>query len=221
MKRRHLLKAALALPIAGCHRAVGPDSGAVAARTDYKVGDRYVYQAKDYYSKVVLETLTQTVSQVTDLRVIYNDGKFVTDRYGNILEHWDGRRFGPNQVYPAQFSVGQVWKSAYRIETPTRNAGSLRMEFSIPRRERITVPAGTFDAFRVDGRGFLVFDYTGQVEMTHWCAPERLRRPVAWQWVQYIGRTVGRAEREELVSLGKLTLSARARGCRTRCSDRR
>ncbi len=57
------------------------------------------------------------------------------------------------------------------------------MELRIVGRETVSVPAGKFDAFRIEGRG--VFEEeTGRVEVTKllkWAAPDRLRREVAME----------------------------------------
>jgi uncharacterized membrane protein YgcG len=57
------------------------------------------------------------------------------------------------------------------------------MKLRIVGREPVTVPAGTFNAFRIEGRG--VFEEeTGRIEvttLTKWAAPDRLRREVAME----------------------------------------
>jgi hypothetical protein len=52
------------------------------------------------------------------------------------------------------------------------------MEYKIVGRESITVPAGTFDCFKVQGHGEAgPLTYTkGEVRHTIWYEPERLRR---------------------------------------------
>ena len=55
------------------------------------------------------------------------------------------------------------------------------MEYKIVGRETITVPAGTFDCFKVEGvgeTGPVTFAKT-EVHQTIWYAPDRVRLPVA------------------------------------------
>ena len=57
------------------------------------------------------------------------------------------------------------------------------MELRIVGRESVTVPAGTFNAFRIEGRGVFSIE-SGGVEVTtliKWVAPDRLRREVAME----------------------------------------
>jgi hypothetical protein len=55
------------------------------------------------------------------------------------------------------------------------------MEYKIVGRETITVPAGTFDCFKVEGRGEAgpVTSAKTEVRQTIWYAPDRVRLPVA------------------------------------------
>ena len=60
----------------------------------------------------------------------------------------------------------------------------MNLELRVADRERITVPAGTFDAFRVEASGW----GTGSEVNVHWdwkrwYAPEQVRRPVAGERV--------------------------------------
>ena len=56
------------------------------------------------------------------------------------------------------------------------------MDLRITARERVTVLAGTFEAFRIEGRAVLS-DGDGRVieetQLLKWTAPDRLRLPVA------------------------------------------
>jgi len=179
--------------------------GSATANLNYKVGDRYTYNLLDAFSKVVDQTVSHAVTDISTSEVIYDNGKLTTDFLGNIIKHWDGRIFSSNQMYPAEFVVGKRWSTRFRIEHPTRGYFDQRTEFRITRKERITVPAGTFDAFRVDGNGFQVSPQGIIVTITRtaWFAPERVRRPVATHQINRLGTYVGRADREELVSFSE------------------
>ena len=112
----------------------------------------------------------------------YGNG-LVTDLLGNVLRRAGGRIYTPNQLEPLEYVVGKQWVTQYRITTPKGTTGRNEMELRIVGREPVTVPAGTFNAFRIEGRG--VFEEeSGGVEVTtliKWVAPDRLRREVAME----------------------------------------
>jgi hypothetical protein len=61
------------------------------------------------------------------------------------------------------------------------------MEYKIVGRETITVPAGTFGCFKVQGSGGggpVTSEKKSEVHITHWYAPDRVRRYVASEIVR-------------------------------------
>jgi hypothetical protein len=68
------------------------------------------------------------------------------------------------------------------------------MKLWIAARESITVPAGTFNAFRVDGQGIFADPAHRHAEETllrKWVAPDRLRFPVAMEEIRQRRGTKG------------------------------
>src|SRR6185295_9833494 len=65
------------------------------------------------------------------------------------------------------------------------NAGGVRsdsvLDFRITRREKITVPAGTFDCFVVEADGYSFSGVRVRVSVKRWIAPDKCRRPIAAQ----------------------------------------
>ena len=156
--------------------------GSAEANTHWKVGDRYAYRRIDLLGVEATRNAVQTVSEIAGGEVRYNNG-IVTDLLGNLLRRPGGRIYTPNQLEPLEYVVGKQWTTQYRITTGKGNSGRNEMELRIVARETVTVPAGTFNAFRIEGRG--VFEEeTGRVEVTtlkKWVVPERLRREVAME----------------------------------------
>ena len=68
-------------------------------------------------------------------------------------------------------------------------------------KERITVPAGTFDAFRVEGKGAMR-NLGATVKTTYWIAPDQVRRVIAEETEVYrpAGGKYIKTDREELLS---------------------
>lgn len=156
--------------------------GTVAANTAYKVGDLYVYRRLDLLTKLEQEEpLRLRVTEITDTEVVYNKGRFVTDLLGNSLRFGKGAIWSPNQTVPTEFSVGKRWNTRFEIVTPKGRDAVLDLELRIAARERVTVPAGTFNAFRVEARGWRSGGGTGGVaqDWKTWYAPDQVRRPVA------------------------------------------
>jgi hypothetical protein len=84
-------------------------------------------------------------------------------REGQVLETWDPH------YSPIEFPlfVGRSWSTnfAYQNQQTGRAYASVWLSFKVEAFEKVTVPAGTFDAFRIGG------GETG-VHWTYWYAPE-------------------------------------------------
>ncbi len=177
--------------------------GTAAADTRYKLGDSYTYNALDLYTKLQTRTFTQTVTQITDTEVIFNDGRFITDLLGNPVRTGDGRRLSPNQNYPQEFAVGRRWISRFEVATPKGAVLETEIEFRIVARERVSVPAGGLNAYRVEGSGFSTSStmrFPVQTSLKTWFAPEQVRRPIASETLRRVGNRIVVSERMELVA---------------------
>ncbi len=178
--------------------------GSAVASTDRKVGDSYAYRELDLYSKKERRTFTSTITRITDTEVTFGDG-FVTDLLGNVRKTPEGRLFSAQQNVPVEYAVGKRWRTRFTVTTPQGRPGSVEMEFKIVMREPITVPAGTFNAFRVEGHGWSLVDFprgpvSTEVSRKEWFAPDKVRASVAWEVVRRVHPRVITAERVELVS---------------------
>jgi hypothetical protein len=175
--------------------------GSATANTSYKVGDSYSYRVLDYFSKVERSRVTDTVVRISENEVIFDSG-LITDLLGNNLRMRNGIRFTPNQTLPLEYSVGKRWATRFNITAPNGQTGSAAGEVRVAGRDMITVPAGTFDAFRIeirtDGYGF------GQPPSTHqinyWMAPGKVRLQIVREALQSRDRRPYLAERYELTS---------------------
>jgi hypothetical protein len=104
----------------------------------------------------------------------------VADLYlGNLVTKFEYD--APLQFAPEQLQVGKKWRAASVIRRvvsgPYRNAGietksQQSFDIRVVRREKVSVPAGTFDAFRIEFTG-IGSDSTGvyTLERTHWLVP--------------------------------------------------
>jgi hypothetical protein len=174
-------------------------AGSARADSRFKVGDQYVYLGRDL--RLGKErTLTQTITSITDLEVTFNDGGLVMDPLGNVIRN-QGRRFTPRQDVPLEYAVGKRWSTRFEV-IGGPGGGTAELGLRIAARERLTVPAGTFDCFRIEGRGVNESPFRPPIDLsvTFWRAPEQVRRVVAQEEKRYQRQDVQAWDRIELVS---------------------
>jgi Caspase domain len=174
--------------------------GSAMADTRYKVGDSYSYRVLDLYSKAETNRYQAAITQITDTDVIYSNG-FVTDLLGNTRKLPDGRRFSANQNHPAEFSIGKRWQSRFITHAP-KGEVLTELQFHIVARESITVPAGTFNAFRVEASGGAAVPGLGNMSIENklWFAPDVVRGALVRENLRKWTRGIVEASRTEMVS---------------------
>lgn len=152
--------------------------GSARMSTAHQVGDTFTYRLFDLYTGVEQETRTLRVTKVTDTKVIYNKGKRVSDLLGNPLRIRKLRISG-NQNIPAEFALGKRWTTRWISERP-KGREETDFDLRVTARESVTVPAGTFDCFKVEFEG-LAYGPKGavQIEGRYWMAPDRVRQMIA------------------------------------------
>jgi len=175
--------------------------GSANANTAYKVGDSYTYRILDLTTGAEKRIGTSTVERITEDQVIFQHG-FITDLLGNALQFPDGRRFSPRQQLPLEYAVGRQWHSRFTAKPRKGDEeGITDMDLKIVARERITVPAGTFDAFRIDGVGTTTFKTNvTETRTRRWMAPDQVRLAIASEEILKAGSKTLIADRRELVS---------------------
>lgn len=181
--------------------------GAVSASIGYKVGDFYQYRQTDLLTRLEIDSGTRRITAITANEVIYNKGVIVTDLLGNLLRVPSGATWSPNQTAPLEFAVGRRWNTRFRVVPPKGGDSTVDLDMRIADRERVTVPAGTFNAFRVEARGWQtgMVDGRGHFNVSWdwktWYAPGEVRLPVAFEWfVRHSFGKIMRATRNEMVS---------------------
>lgn len=177
--------------------------GTAAADTAFQVGDRYHYRRIDLFTRLEDEPVRRRVTAVTETEVVFNEGRFVTDLLGNPLRLPSGAVWSPNQTVPAEFAVGKRWNTRFRMINPEGDEGVMELELRIVDREPITVQAGTFNAFRVEARGWTTLRHRlapSRQQWKMWYAPERVRMEIAREVLTEVpGKKIIRSERWELV----------------------
>jgi hypothetical protein len=150
------------------------------------------------------------ITAITDSEVIYNKGLFVTDLLGNLLRAPNGAIWSPNQTSPSEFAVGRRWHTRFRVIPPKGGDSTVDLELRIVDRESVTVPAGTFNAFRVEAQGWQSGMSDGgrnlniRWDWKTWYAPGQARLPIAFEWFnRHASGKVLRATRNEMVAFGQ------------------
>ena len=187
---------------ASAETSSAPTKVAAKVLGSFKVGDSYTYRVVDLLTKVESGTFTQTVTGVTNAEVIYDDGKTVRDLLGNILKNRSEFRIDGKRSYVGEYSVGKTWVSPYSGVWRRPNGSVVEsdgeMTFKVLGKERITVPAGTFETFKVEGDGG--FRIGASLKVTYWIAPEQVALVIAQETTIRNSGIYLVTDREELVS---------------------
>lgn len=146
-------------------------AGYVEHRRVYRLGDEAHFRVIDGFSKAS-KPLSMTVTRV-DLsaeRLEYNGGEFESDLMGNITTNLRGSFSTPRQFYPAELVVGKRWSTRFKQARPNGVTYTFQYDLKVAAQEKVTVPAGTFEAFRIEARGFNV-ELSATLERTIWVVP--------------------------------------------------
>lgn len=151
--------------------------GTSRANVDYRIGDAYTFRIVDVLTQLEREPFTERVTGIDGIEVIYNGGRFTKDLLGNNMRTRNGTQVTDAQFFIAEYSLGKKWTTRYSFITPQGELRKVEIDFRVVAREPVTVPAGTFEAWKIDGRGFGMT--TGSaLEYQYWIAPEVVRRAV-------------------------------------------
>lgn len=169
-------------------------------RREYRVGDRFEFQVIDQYTKLSrpLAMEVTAVDQTAD-RVEFNGGEQVSDFMGNIVANARGAMSTPRQFYPSDLEVGRRWRTEFRQDRHSGMRYFFRYKVKVTARERVTVPAGTFDTFRIEAEGYNV-RLNAYIKRTIWVAPG-VNADVAHEtYVRLRNGQVEQNDRQELVA---------------------
>ena len=173
--------------------------GSARADTAYRIGDRYDYRSLDVLTRLLERERSYTVTEIAGDEVVFNKGGTVTDLLGNFRK-WGGNIWEGSQTAPAEYSIGKRWSTRFRF-IHSRGWAPVSLEMRVADRETIHVPAGSFNAFRVEGRGFAYYTPTSSAWIVNiWYAPDAVRLPVAWERISRDRWTFYSTTRLELVA---------------------
>lgn len=147
-------------------------AGAAAGQTppqaaQWTVGDSWVFHSTGGLPAVESDWSRKVVEALPGERfnVVTESNKNLTfDSQGNSLDD-RGPDFSWRRVN-LPLDVGKRWKHQRKIAGQTWS-GSEESEWEVKAREKITVPAGTFDCVRVEGSAYRSWSATGFSQSTH------------------------------------------------------
>ncbi len=137
----------------------------------YRVGDVYTINVLDAFTQIG-KPLVMNVTQI-DMqaeRVVYNEGEFVSDLMGNTTTNHRGSNSTQRQFYPAELIVGYKWQTRFKQTRPNGVVYTFQYDLKVVGKETITVPAGTFEAYKIEARGFNM-DLGARLERNIWVTP--------------------------------------------------
>ena len=120
------------------------------------LGDELVIDLIDGFTKERRRT-TFNVTYADDSRYEFNNGVDIYDQSGSLLKNRFGTKSPGVLVAPADMAVGKQWRSAFTNLRPDGVLETVFMDYRVTGYDTITVPAGTFKAFLVVGRGAATF----------------------------------------------------------------
>jgi hypothetical protein len=167
---------------------------------NYSVGDVYGMRVVDMFSKTE-KPLVYKVTRV-DLvgdNVEYNDGEYSSDLMGNIAKNVRGTMDAPRQFYPSELYLGKKWRTHFRQTRPNGKVFTFDYTVKVVAKEKITVPAGTFEAYRLEAQGFNM-ELNASIQRKIWVTPG-INADIAHEtYVRLRNRSIDQWDRQELVT---------------------
>ncbi len=164
----------------------------------FRAGEKYAYGRLDLMDLAEKARFDSSVLKIDKDEVVFNDGKTVTDLFGNNVRAPDGRKWTPYQFFIDDYQIGKRWQAQFLVTQENGKQTNVSFDLRVVGRERITLPGGTFDAFRIEASGVNLSDGT-TLERTAWVAPEKMRGFLALENVVRRDGTMIEGERTELL----------------------
>jgi uncharacterized caspase-like protein len=176
-------------------------AGRYALGRIFTVGDEASIRQSDYLTGVEERSYRTRVTRVDyeQDRVEFNNGHTITDLMGNSIKNGAVEFDSPVQFIPAEFQIGKKWTAAFR-RTRDGEQTNAYYDLQIVKRETITVPAGSFDTFLIEGKGWNMTK-SARLEARLWLVPG-LNFSIRREFVTRNKRGhFAQTERHELVAL--------------------
>jgi uncharacterized caspase-like protein len=170
----------------------------------YTDGDETTYRESDLLTGLALRTFKLRVTRVDSDsdRVEFNDAEWITDLMGNPQKIENFVYEQPVQLFPSELQIGNRWIAHTRFRQSNGQWDDRDLTLRVTGVERIKVPAGEFDTFKIEGRGW--WRSGSLTEATYWVIPGMNAFYVKREFLSSrpcsAGRCYLRSERHELVA---------------------
>jgi hypothetical protein len=166
----------------------------------FSVGDQATIEVIDELTKIAKRKVMKVTGADTQSdRITYNDGEYVSDLMGNTTVNQLGSFSTPRQFYPAELFVGNKWHTRFKQSRPNGLTYTFQYDLKVVGKEKITVPAGTFEAYKIEARGFNL-ELNASLERNIWVTPG-INSDIAHETrVRLRNGNINQYDREELVS---------------------
>lgn len=178
----------------------------------YSVGDTVTYRVSDLLTDVEAQPRILRVTRIdTEKDVVeINQGSMIVDMMGNPMRTPGGGDSDvPQQLFSAELQLGKAWRAGWK-QNGRWGPESISMDLKIAAFEKVRVPAGEFEAFRIDIFGWIRrSDQQLNRQMKLWVVPGlnfviRNEHKMTNQFNRMVV-----TERQELVSLRQQTIDTK------------
>lgn len=154
----------------------------VADAPRYQIDDTWKFGQVDLWRKERTEGWTNTVESVSDTQVVMAGQDEKTGKFrsfytleGNPVSK-SRRTYTPYMpLLSFPLIVGKKWEKAYELHKSDGTRTEVSMSVKVVAFEQVTVPAGTFDAFKLKYHAYFKRAGergTGTMESSYWYAPK-------------------------------------------------
>jgi hypothetical protein len=124
-----------------------PDAG-----NRFATGDSFGYVHIDGFTKIE-KTTTWRVTFADDERVEFSNGEVWTQLGATVRDSRGYHYDPPRQDLLPQLQAGQAWRSEFKTWRGQSPVGSGRWDYRVAALEPVVVPAGTYEAWRIETSG--------------------------------------------------------------------
>lgn len=143
----------------------------VPAVQRYQVGDVVEYTVRDELTKVITQRGRSRVTSISDNQVSLGSGTLLTREGGTIRNTFIANMDPPRLDLPAgDYAVGKHWTFRSIQTNHNGSRGWVEGTVKIVALEEVTVPAGTFKAYRLELSS--IAQWGERVRLTRWMLPD-------------------------------------------------
>ena len=137
----------------------------------FTVGDKATTRFSEIHTNVETKVGTQVVTRVDPVAEVVeiNDGQILLDLMGNVIKRGDRTFKMPLAETPTEYQLGKRWQASNE-RTEGGKTDIVVFNVHIAAVEKIRVPAGEFDTFRIERIGWNL-STNGKINDTAWHVP--------------------------------------------------